>query len=347
MTELTKELVLKALEVVQDPDLHKNIVELDFIKNLAVCGGTVKFDLELTTPACPVKDLLKSQAHDAVAALPGAETVTVNLTAKVKSSLPVGNEIGGDVRNVIAVTSGKGGVGKSTTAVNLAVALAESGAKVGILDADVYGPNVPVMMGCKGSPMRVPGSDKIMPLEAHGVKTMSVGFMVEDGQAIMWRGPMLHRALEQFLKDVEWGELDYLVVDMPPGTGDAQISLAQLVPLTGAVVVTTPQEVSLTDVRRAMGMAEQVKCPVLGVVENMTGDIFGHGGGEQIATTFNVNLLGSIPLEAVARVAGDSGIPVVLSHPESETGKAFFEIAGKVAAAVATRQATALPTLEV
>lgn len=345
MTTVDKDTVLEALKVVQDPDLHKDIVTLGFIKDLAVCNGVAKFSIELTTPACPVKEQLKQQAYDAVMALDGIETVNINMTAQVKSSLPVGNKLGGNVKHVIAVTSGKGGVGKSTCAVNLAAALAATGATVGILDADVYGPNVPVMMGIFDKPK---GRDnKLFPIEAHGIQTMSVGYMIEDGQPVMWRGPMLHRALEQFLQDVEWGELDYLIVDMPPGTGDAQLSLSQLVPLTGMVVVTTPQEVSLTDVRRAIGMAQQVKTEVLGVIENMTGDIFGHGGGKAVAEKFHVPLLGSIPLAASMRVGGDSGVPVVISDPDSESAQIFKQIAGRVAQEVAKKAATSLPVLEV
>ena len=345
MTDIDKDTILEALKSVQDPDLHKDIVTLGFVKDLAVCGGTVKFAIELTTPACPVKDLLKQQAHDAVMALDGIETVNIEMTAQVKSSLPVGNQLGGDVKNVIAVTSGKGGVGKSTCAVNLAAALSRMGAKVGILDADVYGPNIPVMMGLCEKPQ---GRDKkLIPLEAHGIQTMSVGYLIEDGQPVMWRGPMLHRALEQFLQDVEWGELDYLIVDMPPGTGDAQLSLSQLVPLTGMVVVTTPQEVSQTDVRRAIGMAHQVKTEVLGVIENMSGDIFGTGGGQTVADKFHVPLLGSIPLEAGLRIGGDSGTPMVLSEPDSAIAKEFSAIASKVAAEVAKKASLTLPVLEV
>ncbi|MCP4093038.1 MAG: Mrp/NBP35 family ATP-binding protein [Planctomycetes bacterium] len=345
MTTVDKDTVLDALKVVQDPDLHKDIVTLGFIKDLAVCNGVAKFSIELTTPACPVKEQLKQQAFDAVMALDGIETVNITMTAQVKSSLPVGNKLGGDVKHVIAVTSGKGGVGKSTCAVNLAAALKATGASVGILDADVYGPNVPVMMGICEKPK---GRDnKLFPIEAHGIQTMSVGYMIEDGQPVMWRGPMLHRALEQFLQDVEWGELDYLIVDMPPGTGDAQLSLSQLVPLTGMVVVTMPQEVSLTDVRRAIGMAHQVKTEVLGVIENMTGDIFGHGGGQAVADKFHVPMLGSIPLEAGMRVGGDAGVPIVVSDPESEAAQIFKEIAGRVAQEVAKKAATSLPALEV
>ena len=347
MTDQIKEQILAALSQVQDPDLHKDIVTLGFVQDLAYCGGAAKFTLELTTPACPVKEELKAQAEAAALSVDEVEKVTVNLTAKVKSALPAGNQLGGNVRNVIAVTSGKGGVGKSTCAVNLAVALAKTGARVGLLDADIYGPNLPVMLGLAGVPTGTSDGKHIKPLVAHGVKMISVGSLVEDGQPVMWRGPMLHRALQQFLQDVLWDELDYLLVDMPPGTGDAQISLAQLVPLTGAVVVTMPQEVSLTDVRRAMGMCKEVKCPILGVVENMSGEIFGSGGGEAVAERYEVPFLGTIPLNPEVRTGGDSGIPLVVSSPESEGGQAFTKIAGLLAAEVAKKQSTELPVLEV
>lgn len=345
MTELNEQAVLDALRAVQDPDLNRDIVDLGFVKNLKICGGQVGFEVELTTPACPVKKQLEDQARAAVSSLAGVESVNVKMTAQVKSSLGPASAVGENIKNVIAVTSGKGGVGKSTCAVNLAVALAQTGAKVGLLDADVYGPNIPTMMGITGNPARA-GENKITPMENHGVKTMSVGYMLEDGAPVMWRGPMLHRALEQFLKDVEWGELDYLMVDMPPGTGDAQISLSQLVPLTGAVVVTMPQEVSLVDVRRAIGMCEQVKCEVLGVVENMAGEVFGTGGGQAIADTYKVPMLGSVPLEAGVRTAGDAGAPLVASDPEHPIAQAFSEIAGQLASKVATRAAMSLPILQ-
>jgi len=341
----TKERILEALKVVQDPDLHQDIVSLGFIKDLAYCDGLAKFRLELTTPACPVKEQLKEQAKQAALTVEEVTTVNIEMSAQVRHALPTGNQLGGDVRQVIAVTSGKGGVGKSTCAVNLAAALAATGAKVGILDADVYGPNVPVMMGINRKPEG--RGKKIFPIAAHGIKTMSVGYLIEDGQPVMWRGPMLHRALEQFLHDVEWGELDYLIVDMPPGTGDAQLSLSQLVPLTGMVVVTMPQEVSQTDVRRAIGMAEQVKAPVLGVIENMSGEVFGEGGGETVAEAFGIPFLGRIPLTGAVRVGGDAGIPIVVEQPDSEIAALFRDIASKVAAQASTKAQNSLPVLEV
>ena len=341
----TKDRILEALKAVQDPDLHQDIVSLGFVKDHAYCDGLAKFTLELTTPACPVKDQLKEQARQAALSVDEVETVNVEMTAQVRDSLPAGNQVGGQVKQVIAVTSGKGGVGKSTCTVNLAAALAATGATVGILDADVYGPNIPVMMGLDRKPEG--RGKKIFPVARHGIKTMSVGYLIEDGQPVMWRGPMLHRALEQFLHDVEWGELDYLLVDMPPGTGDAQLSLSQLVPLTGIVVVTMPQEVSQTDVRRAIGMAGQVKAPVLGVIENMSGEVFGEGGGEKVAETFGVPFLGRIPLVPAVRVGGDAGTPIVVEDPTTEVAESFRAIAGQVAAQAATRAQASLPVLEV
>lgn len=384
MTEVTESAVLDALRTVQDPDLHRDIVSLDFIQDLKICGGAVGFTLQLTTPACPVKEQLKQQAHDAVAALPGVEVVNVRLTAQVKSSLGPASAAAGSIKNVVAVTSGKGGVGKTTCAVNLAAALAATGAKVGLLDADVYGPNIPVMMGISGNP-RATGEGKILPLEAHGVKTISVGYMVEDGQPVMWRGPMLHRALEQFFQDVEWGEIDYLLVDMPPGTGDAQISLAQLVPLTGAVLVTTPQAVATFDVTKAISMFKQVNTEILGIVENMSGqsiegmvegaaegqkvrlavggkeetltidsegrfrtvvDVFGRGGAERLAAQHGFPQLGSLPLDPTVRVGGDGGDPVTVTQPDSLLSQRFAEVAGKVAQRIAVRSFASLPILD-
>lgn len=349
--EVTEQDVLRALSSVQDPDLHRDIVTLGFIKDLRVCGGKVAFQIELTTPACPVKDEMKAQAEAAVARIPGVERVEVQMTSRVTSSRPSYDNrptIPG-VKNVIAVSSGKGGVGKSTVAVNLACALRETGARVGLLDADLYGPNIPMMMGVSGQPMAQ--GKKMIPFEKHGVQVISIGLLVPEEQPVIWRGPMLHSAIKQFLFDVLWDDLDYLVVDLPPGTGDAQLSLAQQAHIAGAVVVTTPQSVSVHDVRKAIRMFETVKVPVLGVVENMSYftppgsterfPIFGEGGGERIQREFGVPLLGQLPIEMIVREGGDSGQPVVLSHPSSAISVAMRAIAGRLAAQVSTANAAA------
>ncbi|MBM3962633.1 MAG: Mrp/NBP35 family ATP-binding protein, partial [Planctomycetes bacterium] len=269
MASPTEAAVLDALRAVQDPDLHQDIVTLGFIKDLRICGDQVAFQIELTTPACPVKDLMKGQAERAVKALPGVASVAIEMTARVTASRPVlGNKgVIPGVKNVVAVSSGKGGVGKSTVAVNLACALRQTGARVGILDADVYGPNVPLMLGVSGQPAVV--DKKIVPFERHGLQVMSMALLVADDQPVIWRGPMLHSAVRQFLFDVAWHDLDYLVVDLPPGTGDAQLSLSQQAHLMGAVIVTTPQDVSVLDVKKAIRMFQTVNVPILGVVENM------------------------------------------------------------------------------
>ncbi len=337
----TEAAVLDALRAVQDPDLHQDIVALGFIKDLRICGDSIAFAIELTTPACPVKDLMKSQAERAVRALPGVAKVSIEMTARVTSSRPVlGNKglIPG-VKNVIAVSSGKGGVGKSTVAVNLACALRQTGAKVGILDADVYGPNVPLMLGVTGQPMVV--DKKIVPFERHGLQVMSMALLVADDQPVIWRGPMLHSAVRQFLFDVAWHDLDYLVVDLPPGTGDAQLSLSQQAHLMGAVIVTTPQDVSVLDVRKAIRMFQTVNVPILGIVENMAwftppGQteryyLFGQGGGHKIEREFGVPLLGQVPLEVAVREGGDNGNPIVVAFPESASARALIGVAGKVA----------------
>ena len=333
--------VLDALRAVRDPDLHQDIVALGFVKDLRVCGSSVAFSIELTTPACPVKELMKSQAERAVGGLPGVSQVTVTMTARVTASRPLlGNKgtIPG-VKNVIAVSSGKGGVGKSTVAVNLACALQRSGAKVGVLDADVYGPNVPLMLGVSGQPTVV--DKKIVPFERYGLQVMSMALLVADDQPVIWRGPMLHSAVRQFLFDVAWHDLDYLVVDLPPGTGDAQLSLSQQAHLMGAVIVTTPQDVSVLDVKKAIRMFQTVNVPILGIVENMSwftppGSteryyLFGEGGGQKIEREFGVPLLGQVPIEVAVREGGDNGRPITMSAPESLSAKALFEIAGKVA----------------
>jgi ATP-binding protein involved in chromosome partitioning len=333
--------VLNALRAVRDPDLHQDIVTLGFVKDLRVCGGGVAFQIELTTPACPVKDLMKSQAERAVRDLAGVTSVTVEMTARVTSSRPVLGDKGliPGVKNVIAVSSGKGGVGKSTVAVNLACALQRSGARVGILDADVYGPNVPIMLGVSGQPTVV--DKKIVPFQRHGLQVMSMALLVAEDQPVIWRGPMLHSAVRQFLFDVAWHDLDYLVVDLPPGTGDAQLSLSQQAHLMGAVIVTTPQDVSVLDVKKAIRMFQTVNVPVLGVVENMAWftppgqteryHLFGQGGGEKIQKEFGVPLLGQIPIEIGVREGGDRGNPIVVAAPDSASARALTEIAGKVA----------------
>jgi ATP-binding protein involved in chromosome partitioning len=374
--------VLDALRRIQDPDLHQDIVSLGFVKEPVVDGGVVRVRINLTTPACPVKDQMKGEAERLVRALPGVKDVHVEMTAEVKPQGPP-REFATGIKNFIAVSSGKGGVGKSTVAVNLAVALAQTGAKVGLLDCDVYGPDVPMMMGLAGSPDQV--GRKLVPKLRHGVATMSIGYLIEDDRPIVWRGPMVHKLIEQFLGDVEWGDLDYLLVDMPPGTGDAQLSLAQLVPLTGAVLVTTPQAVSTFDVGKAIAMFKQVQVEVLGIVENMAGlaiegridggaagtrvsldagsgpvgvtttdggrfqatfQVFGAGGAEMLARRHGFPVLGHVPLNPSVRVGGDAGDPIVVSQPGSALALAFKEVAGRLAQRVAVKSMQALPILQ-
>lgn len=334
----TKDRILEALKVVQDPDLHQDIVSLGFVKDLAYCDGLAKFTLELTTPACPVKDQLKEQARQAALTVDEVETVNIEMTAQVRDSLPAGNQVGGQVKQVIAVTSGKGGVGKSTCTVNLAAALAATGAKVGILDADVYGPSLPTMLGVDKGP-EVTADKKIHPVEHRGLQVISMGLLMSPDQPVIWRGPLVFSAIRQFLKDVQWDGLDYLVVDMPPGTGDAQLTLVQQVPLSGVVMVTTPQEVALADVRRGIRMFREVDVPVLGVVENMSFfvcpesgkayDIFGKGGGGRVAKEYGLPLLAEIPIDPAIREGGDTGRPAV-EHEGSRVRDAFLALADKV-----------------
>ncbi len=344
MATLDREAVLTALGVVMDPDLRKDIVSLGFIKDLQIDGGGVAFAIELTTPACPVKDLMREQATVAVKALAGVTSVNVRMTANVRSaSMPeTGRQPLPGVKNVIAVGAGKGGVGKTTVSVNLALALAKFGSRVGILDGDIYGPNVPIMMGLH-TQLATDGK-QIVPAEAYGVQVVSIGFLTSDDAPIIWRGPMLHSAIQQFFKVVAWKDLDYLIVDMPPGTGDVALSLSQTVPVVGAVVVTTPQQVSLADSRRAVRMYQKLNIPTLGMVENMSyyacpnchheADIFGHGGGEQLAQTMEVPFLGRLPIYQPIRAGGDTGVPVVFAEPESVAGRAFMSLAERVAAQV-------------
>ncbi|HYE16152.1 MAG TPA: Mrp/NBP35 family ATP-binding protein [Pyrinomonadaceae bacterium] len=341
MAQVTEAEVYGALSRVKDPDLNKDIVRLGFIKDLKIEGGDVSFRVVLTTPACPVREQLQEQSRAAVASLPGVTSVSVTMDAEVPKGRGMGEKLSVEgVRNIIAVSSGKGGVGKSTVAVNLAVSLARDGARVGLMDADVYGPNVPLMMGVARERPTV-NVNKLVPLEAHGIRLMSMAVLKPGDEPMIVRGPILHGLVRQFLQDVEWGELDYLVVDMPPGTGDVQLSLAQLVPVQGAVLVTTPQEVALADVRRALRMFEAVNVPVLGVVENMsyfvapdTGtryNIFGEGGGERLSRGYGVPFLGAIPLGVEVREGGDRGVPVVVSDPASPQAEAFRRVAEEVA----------------
>jgi ATP-binding protein involved in chromosome partitioning len=354
---VSTEQVLEALKVVQDPDLHRDIVSLGFVQNMRIEGGSVAFDVVLTTPACPVKGTLHDQARDAVRRIPGVTDVDVNMTFNVASSRqPQPQQLIPGVRNVIAVASGKGGVGKSTVSTNLSIALAQTGARVGLLDADIYGPNIPLMMGFRGKPdvfgkavVDANGNETqlIVPLLAYGVKLMSIGFLIgDDDNPVIWRGPMVHGAIQQFLRDVDWGDLDYLVIDLPPGTGDAPLSLSQLVPIAGVVVVTTPQDVALQDVVKGIAMFEKLSVPIAGIVENMSyfqcphcnevTEIFGHGGGARLGEKYGIPLLGRIPLDVRIRSGGDEGRPIVIGEPESPVAEAFRGTVEQMAARLST-----------
>jgi ATP-binding protein involved in chromosome partitioning len=339
---------MEALSHVQEPELHRDLVTLKMIKDIQIHNDAVGFTVVLTTPACPLRGQIESEAKAAVAAL-GAKQVNIKWDANVPSDARISGKLNIPVRSTIAVASGKGGVGKTTVAVNLAVALAQAGAKVGLMDADVYGPNIPIMMGVTGQPQAE--NEKIIPLEAHGVKLMSMGFLVSPDQAVIWRGPMLHSAVRQFLSDVNWGPLDYLVIDLPPGTGDVQLTLVQSVPLTGGVIVATPQDVALADVVRGVTMFRKMEVPVLGVVENMSyficphcgerTDIFAHGGAQKMAQKYEVPFLGEIPLDAAIRIGGDTGKPITVAQPNSPHAIAFRKFAEKVAAGVSVLNANA------
>ena len=340
-TEVSQEAVINALSQVQEPELHKDLVSLNMIRDLKIDGGKVNFTIMLTTPACPLKSQIEREAREAVAAVPGVASVEIKLDANVPNDGRTRGLVNLPIRNAVAIGSGKGGVGKSTVAVNVAVVLAQSGARVGLLDADIYGPNIPTMMGVER--MAPPVDGKMIPPEAYGVKIMSIGFLVKAEQPLIWRGPMLHSAIRQFLSDVEWGELDYLIVDLPPGTGDAGLSVAQSLPLSGGVIVTLPQQVSLDDARRGLEMFRQLNVNLLGVVENMSYlelpdgtrmDIFGSGGGEKLANQAGVPFIGAIPMDPSVRTGGDSGKPVVLTDPETPVALALRAIAQDIAAKV-------------
>ena len=343
MAQVTEAAVHAALQHVLDPELLKDLETLKMVKSVVVDGGRVVVGVELTTPACPLKAEIEKSVKDAVTAL-GASSVHVEFTSNIvrRSNRPTEGRLPG-VKNIIAVAAGKGGVGKSTVATNLALALQSYGCKVGLLDADVYGPSIPTMMGPPETPSGQENK-RITPAVHYGIKAMSIGFFVERDGAVVWRGPMVHKLLQQFIEDVEWGELDYLVVDLPPGTGDAQLSLSQLIPITGAVIVTTPQEVALIDVVKAVAMFQKVEIPILGVVENMSfyvcpacghhDEIFSHGGGRKLAEQLGVTFLGEVPIDAKVRFGGDSGRPVVVAAPDSEHAKIFRQIAARSAGRV-------------
>jgi ATP-binding protein involved in chromosome partitioning len=355
VSAVTREQVLEALKAVQDPDLRKDIVTLGFVKEVAIDGGDVRFTIELTTPACPVKDQLKAEAEERVRALAGVTSASATMTADVRARGGFGKQAVPGIRNIVAVGAGKGGVGKSTTAVNLALALRETGARVGLMDTDVYGPNVPQMLGITGQP-EVTDDKKMIPPEGHGLKAISMGMLVPADQPVIWRGPMLHGAVQQFMRDVVWGELDYLVVDLPPGTGDVALSMAQSVPMAGAVLVTTPQDVSVSDVRKAVGMFRQLNIPVLGVMENMSGfvcghcgertEIFGQGGGQRLATDMGITFLGGVPIDARVRSGGDEGKPILIAAPDSPVAESFRRVAKQVAAQISIQAMRVLRVIQ-
>ena len=348
--QVTVDAVMAALRTVDDPGLHKDLVTLNMIRDVKIESGTVSFTLVLTTMACPMKSKMQDEARTAVLGIAGVNEVNINLTAETAKSsrASVGQKTGQitlqdllpTVKNAIAVASGKGGVGKSTVSTNTAIALAKEGARVGLMDADVYGPSVPTMMGINQAPDVTP-DEKIIPIRQYGIDMISIGFLIPEDQSVIWRGPMVAKLIQQFLEGVEWGELDYLIIDLPPGTGDTQLTLTQNVPLAGGLIVSTPQAVALADVRRAAAMFEKVDVPILGVVENMSTficpkcgheeHIFAHGGAAEEAKRLNVPYLGDIPIDVSIRKGGDAGVPVVESAPDSPVGQAFIRLARDMA----------------
>jgi ATP-binding protein involved in chromosome partitioning len=357
--QVTETAVLEALKAVHDPDLHRDIVSLKFIKNLRIDGGRVAFSIELTTPACPVKDQMRDQARAAVLAVPGVTAVDIEMTAKVRST--VGADLGKapvpGVKNIIAVGAGKGGVGKTTVAVNLAIALSQYGGRVAMIDGDIYGPNVPIMLGIQAQ--LTTDGQKIVPAEQYGIQLVSMAFLTGDDAPVIWRGPMLHGVIQQFFREVRWDNIDYLIVDMPPGTGDVALSLSQTVPVSGAVVVTTPQTVSVADTRRAVRMYQKLNIPTLGLIENMShfvcpncsheADIFGRGGGEALARELSVPFLGRIPIYQPIRIGGDAGVPIAVGEPQSVAARAFRTTAEQLAAqlSIASFSKKSIPLIQV
>jgi ATP-binding protein involved in chromosome partitioning len=342
MGKPNKDAILAALSQVQDPELHRDIVSLDMVRDLKVDGDHVSLRVVLTTPACPLSGPIKEAVEKVLMAVPGVTSVDVAMDAEVRGHRAMsGPKAIPGVRNIIAVASNKGGVGKTTVSVNLAVALAKRGARVGLMDADVTGPNVPIMMGFEAGFM-AESDNGLEPIERYGVRVCSIGFVLEKGAAVIWRGPMVGTAIRQLMHDIPWGDLDYLLIDLPPGTSDASLSMAQEAPIAGVVIVSTPQDVSLEDATKAVSMFDRLKVPVFGVVENMSyfvcphcgerTDIFGHGGARAAAEALGLEFLGEVPLDAETRTAGDEGVPITESRPESPQAKAFMALAEKVAA---------------
>lgn len=334
--------VMAALSTVKDPELHRDIVSLGMVRNLAVRDGEVSLTLMLTTPACPLRDTIQRDVEQALRHVPGIKSVVLDWGAEVRANKVIGGkrEVEG-VKNIVAIASNKGGVGKTTVAVNLAVALAKLGAKVGLVDADITGPNVPTMMGFRPG-FLAEAQQGLHAVERYGVKVVSIGFVLPRGQAVVWRGPMIGTGVRQLIHDIQWGELDYLIIDLPPGTSDASLSMAQEAPIAGVVIVSTPQDVALEDATKAVMMFDKLNVPVFGIVENMSyflcphcgerTDIFGHGGARNAADEIGIEFLGEVPIDPTVRVGSDTGVPVVVSHPDSPQARAFLAIAEKVAA---------------
>jgi len=342
--KITEELILKQLSTVMDPELNRDLVSLGMIKDVQTDGKNVQFTIELTTPACPLRSRIEADARKAIAELKGIGKIEIKMSARVQQSQQLKENLELNIKNIIAVASGKGGVGKTTVAVNLAIALARTGASVGIMDADIYGPNVPTMMGIKTMP--TPRNNKMIPAEAYDVKIISIGFLVKDGQPLIWRGPLLNSTIKQFLTDVDWGELDYLVVDLPPGTGDVQLSLSQHIPITCGIIVTMPQKVSLDDAMRGIEMFKKLEIPIAGVIENMGAmqlpdgsilNVFGDGGGEAMANAYGLPFLARLPLNPEIRINSDAGTPIIVSQPDSPAAGIFSSIACEVASFISQR----------